>query len=226
MSDFEPIGNLLPADLPLPGAEPEAAPLLEMPPRVPDAFAEPPPAKKRGRPRKIAASAPEEPVEAPLDAPMPPRAEDAKETVKSAPSPSQAWKLDAEMIGYGVAALFGVVATATQHSHWLRTPEQCAPISEPLQRMYSRMPAAKRKQVLQYLDPGVLIAGIYQVAGPSIAVEMQLAEAKRQGRVIPTPPRKGGTQPGQPAPSAPAPAAPEDPGKIGDLTGVFVGGVN
>lgn len=222
MSDFEPIGNLLPADAPLPDAAPETPPLVEMPPRVPDAFAEPAPAKKRGRPRKQAAGATDAPIEPPLDAPMPPRVEDAKETVKSAPSPSQAWKLDAEMIGYGVAAVFGVIATATQHAHWMRTPEQCAPISEPLQRIYSRMPAAKRKQVLQYLDPGVLLAGIYQVAGPSLAVEMQLAEAKRQGRVIPTP-RKGGPQPATP-PSAP-PAAPADPGKISDPTGIF-GGLN
>jgi hypothetical protein len=122
------------------------------------------------------------------------------------------------MIGFGVAAVFGVIATTTQHAHWLRTPEQCAPISEPLQRIYSRLPAAKRKAVLHYLDPGVLVAGIYQVAGPSIAVELQLSQARRQGVIAPS--TRGSRTPaaGAPPPTAPAPA---DPGKVASLDGVF-----
>lgn len=192
---------------------PPAAPAPESPPAAPA-----PSKPKRQRPRKQAAQPPQEPAEPPLDVPLPPRAGEEEKPVKSAPSASQAWKLDAEMIGYGVAALFGVIATATGHTHWLRTPEQCAPISEPLQRLYSRLPAAKRKQVLAYLDPGVLLAGVYQVAGPSLAVEMQLAEAKRQGRVVA--PRSGGQQP---AAGPPSPAPPADPGKIADPTGIFGG---
>jgi hypothetical protein len=153
---------------------------------------------------------------------MPPRAEDDKE-VKSSPSPSQAFKLDAEMISYGVAAVFGVIATATQHEHWLRTPGQCAPISDPLQRMYSRLPAAKRKEILKVMDPAVLMAGIYQVAGPSVVEEMRLVQARRQGVILPPRARDTGTAP----PGSVEPAtAPADPGKVIDLTGVFMGSAN
>lgn len=205
--------------------DPTDVTLLEVPAEEAPPFRDPDPVevikRKRGRPRKQAQQAagdPQTDVEAPLDAPMPPKAEDQKQEPKSAPSPSQAWKLDAEMIGFGVAAVFGVIATMTQHQHWLRTPEQCAPISEPLQRMYSRLPAARRKAVLHYLDPGVLLAGIYQVAGPSIAVEMELAQARRRGSILP--PTRGGRQPAAGAPPPPAPA-PADPGKVPSLEGVF-----
>ena len=182
---------------------------------------EPQPEKrKRGRPRKMAAGQPEPPVEPPLDAPMPPRSEEAKTDVKSAPTPSQAWKLDGDTIGYGVCAVFGAIATATQHNHWLRDLEQVRPISDPLQRMFAKMPAAKRKQVMQILDPGILIAGIYQVAGPSIAAEIELAQGRQQGRIVSHRPAPSGAS-SPPAPSTSA--APEDPGKLASLQGQFVG---
>jgi len=187
--------------------------------------------RKRGRPRKQVAEAiaagPEEAPEPPLDVPMPPRSEDTKEPPKSAPSPSQAWKLDAEVIGLAVAGVFGCIAVTTRHDHWHRTPEQCKPISDPLQRLYAKLPAAKRKKLLDILDPGVLLTGIYQVAGPSIAVEMELAQARRQGLILQAPARGARpTAPGAAPSPPPAPSEPADPGKIGDLTGVFVGAVN
>lgn len=193
-----------------------------------EAEAPAPPAKRKpGRPPKAKpAGEAQAAIEAPLDAPMPPRSKDTREAVKSAPSPSQAWKLDGELIGFGVAAVFGVIATVTTHQHWLRTPAQCAPIAEPLQRMYSKLPAAKRKQITQMLDPGILLAGIYQVAGPSIEEELRLAQMRQQGQVSSGRPPVLPPQPGNPPAAPPASSgAPEDPGKISSLQGHF-GGIN
>lgn len=212
-------------DAELDAAEAELFPDLPAVPEPPP-FHDPDPQevvkRKRGRPRKQApdaTAAPDE-IAAPLDAPMPPRESDEQKP-KSAPSPSQAWKLDREIIGLGVSAVFGCIAAATMHEHWNRTPEQCKPISDPLQRLFDKMPATKRKKMLEFLDPGVLLAGIYQVAGPSITEEVRLAQARRQGLILPAPAR-GKASPPAPRPAEPAPPGEgSDPGKIADATGIF-----
>src|SRR5438876_716745 len=102
---------------------------MEAPVEALEVPAEPAPEpKKRGRPKKQVAEEGSHSCEVPGDAPMPAR--EGEKEVKSAPSPSQAFKIDAEVIGFGVSAIFGVIATASRHDHWLRTPEQCKPISE------------------------------------------------------------------------------------------------
>ena len=123
--------------------------------------------------------------------------------------------LDNDTVALGVVAVFGVIATVTGHMHWMRTEAQCAPITDPLCRMIARLPAATKKRVLEQMDPALLVAGIYQVAGPSVAVEVQMAQDKKSGRIV----RRAVPTPA--AEPVPVPVPEMDPAKICDLTGVM-----
>jgi hypothetical protein len=189
------------------------------------------PPRKRARPRKDAitpaAAAPAETPGIPTDEPIPPREEPEKPATKRekgepgfAPPPAQAYRIDCEMIGFGCAAVFGVIATVTRHDHWLRTPDQCRPISEPVARMIARMPAKQRKALTQTMDPAILLAGVYQVAGPSIEEEARLLQMRRAGLVAPA--RAAGSDPVAPHPPGVSPGG-DDPGKISLLQGTMIG---
>ena len=77
----------------------------------------------------------------------------------------------------GVVGAFSATAYVTQHEHWFQTPEQVAPITDPLMSWIDTLPVKTVKQIEQGIWPVMLIIGLVLVLLPCI-----LAEIKLRGR--------------------------------------------
>jgi len=69
--------------------------------------------------------------------------------------------------------LFGLVAVATGHEHWLKEREDVLPITGPLNAWIDQLPAKTLKRVEKNLAPALFAVGCAIVVGPDIAVEMR-----------------------------------------------------
>jgi hypothetical protein len=92
--------------------------------------------------------------------------------------------------------LFGLVAVATAHEHWLKEQPDVLPITGPLKAWIDQLPAKTLKRLEQNLAPTLLVVGIATVVGPDAVLEMRLrANEKRLKPAVPAPPAGRNGQP-------------------------------
>jgi hypothetical protein len=105
------------------------------------------------------------------------------------PRPSQAPKgkrgskslaLSQETVEHGLCAVFGTVAVATKHRHWLKQTKDVGPIAEPLTRMLNTLPIEVIDRLERYADPLLLCYGLYQVCGKDIMIELELRKLEKE----------------------------------------------
>lgn len=102
-----------------------------------------------------------------------------------------------------VCTAFGGVAMLTSHPHWIVTPKQAEPITEPLTRMLNSLPAAVVERIEKHLDPLLLAYGATVVILPRWQAEQRL---QRGGSA--TPPAPLMARPAAVPDDIPAPPAP------------------
>jgi len=98
-----------------------------------------------------------------------------------------------------VVGLFGLVAVATAHEHWLKEREDVMAITGPLNAWIDQLPAKTLKKVEKNLAPTLLVVGIATVIGPDAVLEMRLRAQSKNARTpvsgTPTGPRSLGFAP-------------------------------
>jgi hypothetical protein len=70
--------------------------------------------------------------------------------------------------------LFGLVATATGHEHWLKEREHVLPITGPLKAWIDQLPSKTLKRVEEKLAPTLFVVGLVTVIGPDVVLEVKL----------------------------------------------------
>ncbi len=81
--------------------------------------------------------------------------------------------------------LFGLVAVATAHEHWLKERQDVLAITGPLNAWIDQLPSKTLKQIEKNLAPALFVVGCATVVAPDVILEMRLrAEQNR-----PAPPR-------------------------------------
>jgi hypothetical protein len=84
------------------------------------------------------------------------------------------------LIDTTIVGLFGLVATATAHEHWLKERDDVIPITEPLKAWVDQLPAKTLKKLEANLAPTLFVVGLATVIGPDAIAEVRLrAEEKR-----------------------------------------------
>jgi hypothetical protein len=73
-----------------------------------------------------------------------------------------------------VVGLFGLVAVATAHEHWLKDKVDVAPITGPLNAWIDQLPAKTLKRLEANLAPALFVVGLATVVGPDAVMEMRL----------------------------------------------------
>lgn len=125
----------------------------------------------------------------------------------------------AALIDTTVVGLFGLVAVATAHEHWLKDRVDVLPITEPLKAAVKQLPPKTLKKLEKNLAPAMVVAGLAIVVGPDVAVEMRLrAEDKRARAAVSQPPT--GSRNG----NSPVAAQPGVPAGVGGANGRSTGG--
>lgn len=106
-----------------------------------------------------------------------------------------------------VVGLFGLVAVATAHEHWLKERADVMAITGPLNAWIDQLPSKTLKKLEKNLAPCLLVVGMATVVGPDLVLEMRIRDQQKRSRsVLPRP------QPGQ-APVGPfGHQAPVSPG--------------
>lgn len=136
--------------------------------------------RKRGRPRKAPVELLGEPVNPTL-------------TEKTGRGRKRGPDLGV-LVDTTVVGLFGLVAVATGHEHWLKDREEVMQITGPLNAWIDQLPAKTLKKVEKNLAPCLFAVGCAIVIGPDVALEMRLrAEAKR-ARLAVSQPQTGGSR--------------------------------
>lgn len=97
-----------------------------------------------------------------------------------------------------MVGLFGLVAVATAHEHWLKDKVDVAPITGPLNAWIDQLPAKTLKRLEANLAPALFVVGLATVVGPDAVMEMRL-RAQQNTRATVSGPRR-------PQPPAHAPA--------------------
>ena len=105
-----------------------------------------------------------------------------------------------------IVGLFGLVAVATGHEHWLKERDDVLPMTGPLNAWIDQLPAKTLKRVEKNLAPALFAVGCAIVAGPDIAMEIRLrAQLKKSVAAVPQQETKSLFRPGfTPKASAPA----------------------
>jgi len=78
--------------------------------------------------------------------------------------------------------LFGLVAVATAHEHWLKERDDVVPITGPLKAWVDQLPAKTLKKLEQNLAPALLVAGMAIVLGPDVFAEVRIREQEKRIR--------------------------------------------
>lgn len=94
----------------------------------------------------------------------------------------KALALSQNTVEHGLCALFGGIAVATKHRHWVKKTDELTPISGPLTRMLNSLPAEVIDRLERHADPLLLCWGIYQVCGKDIAIERELRKLEKENR--------------------------------------------
>ena len=93
--------------------------------------------------------------------------------------------------------LFGLVATATGHEHWLKEREDVIPITDPLKAWIDTLPSKTLKKLESKLAPTLFVVGLATVVGPDAIAEVKLrAEEKRFRHFTAQQAQRGGFKPG------------------------------
>lgn len=78
------------------------------------------------------------------------------------------------LIDTTVVGLFGLVAVATGHEHWLKEREEIVPVTEPLKAWVDQLPAKTLKRLENNLAPALFCCGLAVVVGPDLILERRL----------------------------------------------------
>lgn len=152
-------------------------------------------ARKRGRPRKDAGE---------LAGAVP------RPTLTERPTAARRHGPDLSvLVETTVVGLFGLVAVATAHEHWLKTNADVAAITGPLNAWIDQLPSKSLKKIEKNLAPALVVVGLAVVIGPDVVVEVKLREQDRASRAV-SPPQPGplpGVPGGHPPASGADPAA-------------------
>jgi hypothetical protein len=92
-----------------------------------------------------------------------------------------------------VVGLFGLVAVATAHEHWLKDKVDVAPITGPLNAWIDQLPAKTLKRLEANLAPALFVVGLATVVGPDAVMEMRL-RAQQNARATVSGPKPGGNR--------------------------------
>jgi len=85
-----------------------------------------------------------------------------------------------------VVGMFGLVAVATAHEHWLKDREDVVAITGPLNAWIDQLPAKTLKKIEANLAPTLFVVGLATVIGPDAVVEMRIRyEQKRAVNPVP-----------------------------------------
>lgn len=76
--------------------------------------------------------------------------------------------------------IFGLIATATKHEHWMKTPEEVEPIVGPFCRMIESLPKSALKSIEKNWNPIALAGGIAFTVVPDTVHEVQLRRLERE----------------------------------------------
>lgn len=111
--------------------------------------------------------------------------------------------IDTTMVG-----LFGLVAVATGHEHWLKERDDVIPVTGPLKAWVDQLPSKTLKRLEKNLAPTLLVVGLATVLGPDLVVEMKLREQDKRARIALSAPKGSGFRPVPVAGGIPGPAYP------------------
>lgn len=78
------------------------------------------------------------------------------------------------LIDTSIVGLFGLVAVATGHEHWLKERGDVLPMTGPLNAWIDQLPSKTLKRIEKNLAPCLFVTGCAVVAGPDIVAEMRL----------------------------------------------------
>jgi hypothetical protein len=73
-----------------------------------------------------------------------------------------------------IVGLFGLVAVATGHEHWLKERDDVVPMTGPLNAWIDQLPSKTLKKLEKNLAPALFAVGCAIVVGPDIAAEVRL----------------------------------------------------
>ncbi len=76
-----------------------------------------------------------------------------------------------------VVGLFGLVAVATSHEHWLKDRPEVVAITGPLNAWIDQLPAKTLKKLETNLAPCLFVVGLATVVGPDVVMEMRIRAA-------------------------------------------------
>ena len=81
-----------------------------------------------------------------------------------------------------VVGLFGLVATATQHEHWLKEKVDVIAITQPLNAWIDQLPAKTLKKLEAKLAPTLFVVGVATVVGPDAVLEARIRYEQKHNR--------------------------------------------
>lgn len=81
-----------------------------------------------------------------------------------------------------MTGLFGAVAVATQHEHWLKDPGEVEPIVGPLCRIIEELPAKSLKAFEKHFNKAALAAGTLVLVGTDLTAEIKLRKEENASR--------------------------------------------
>jgi hypothetical protein len=84
-----------------------------------------------------------------------------------------------------VVGLFGLVAVATAHEHWLKDKVDVTPITGPLNAWIDQLPAKTLKRLEANLAPALFVVGLATVVGPDAVMEMRLRAQQNARPTVP-----------------------------------------
>jgi hypothetical protein len=126
--------------------------------------------RKRGRPRKVVELAGEVPSPTLTDKPSRGRKKGPDLTV---------------LVETTVVGLFGLVAVATAHEHWLKDREDVMAITGPLNAWIDQLPSKTLKKLEKNLAPTLFVVGLATVVGPDVVLEMKLRAHQNARPAVP-----------------------------------------
>ena len=91
------------------------------------------------------------------------------------------------LIDTTVVGLFGLVAVATAHEHWLKERDDVIPITGPLKAWVDQLDSKTLKRIEKSLAPTLFVVGCATVIGPDIMVEMKERAKSRLANAVSTP---------------------------------------
>src|SRR5689334_4627226 len=86
------------------------------------------------------------------------------------------------LIDTTIVGLFGLVATATAHEHWLKERDDVLPITGPLKAWVEQLPPKTLKAMEKRMAPTLFVIGCAVVVGPDVVMEMRTRKREQDTR--------------------------------------------